>query len=203
MFQNLKVRLGLIVLLTLASVAILVANYNRKDAQGKRSGQIVNLGLDLQGGAHYAMEIDESKTVLTPKARSEAIDRALKVVDLRVNALGVTEPIVQKAGSNRIIVELAGQQDQAQAKEILQKSAFLEFQIVHDLGDLQGVMPRVEQAIVAAFPNEAKPAPAPPPPRRAGCCRASRTRRRRAPTRPRPRARWRASSRGRGRAGRS
>ena len=36
MFQNLKVRLGLIVLLTLASVAILVANYNRKDAQGKR-----------------------------------------------------------------------------------------------------------------------------------------------------------------------
>ncbi|SOD02648.1 preprotein translocase subunit SecD [bacterium JGI 053] len=162
MFQNLKVRLGLILLLTLASVAILVANYNRKDAQGKRSGQIVNLGLDLQGGAHYAMEIDESKTVLTPKARSEAIDRALKVVDLRVNALGVTEPIVQKAGSNRIIVELAGQQDQAQAKEVLQKSAFLEFQIVHDLGDLQGVMPRVEQAVVAAFPNEAKRAPAAP-----------------------------------------
>ena len=156
MFQNLKVRLGLIALLTLASIAILVANYNRKDAKGDRIGQIVNLGLDLQGGVHYAMEIDETRTQLTPKARGEAIDRALKVVDLRVNALGVTEPVVQKSGNNRIIVELAGRQDQSQAKEVLQKSAFLEFQIVHDLNELQGVMPRVEQAIVAAFPNEAK-----------------------------------------------
>ena len=162
MFQNLKVRLGLIALLTLASVALLVANYNRKDAKGDRIGQIVNLGLDLQGGVHYAMEIDESKTVLTPKARSEAIDRALKIVDMRVNALGVTEPVVQRSGNNRIIVELAGQQDQSQAKEVLQKAAFLEFQIVHELGVLQGVMPRIEQAIVAAFPNEAKPGAAPP-----------------------------------------
>src|SRR5437870_3901878 len=112
MFQNLKVRLGLIALLTLASIAVLVANYNRKDAAGHRTGQIVTLGLDLQGGVHYAMEIDESKKVLSAKERSEAIDRALKVVDLRVNALGVAEPVVQRAGSNRIIVELAGRQDQ-------------------------------------------------------------------------------------------
>jgi preprotein translocase subunit SecD len=158
MFQNLKVRLGLIALLTLASIAVLVANYNRKDAAGHRSGQIVTLGLDLQGGAHYAMEIDESRTALSPKERADAIDRALKVVRLRVDELGVAEPVVQKAGSDRIIVELAGRQDQSRAKEVLQKSAFLEFQIVHDLGDLQGVMPRVEQAITAAFPNEAKPA---------------------------------------------
>jgi preprotein translocase subunit SecD len=158
MFQNLKVRLGLIALLTLASIAVLVANYNRKDAAGHRSGQIVTLGLDLQGGAHYAMEIDESRTALTARERADAIDRALKVVRLRVDELGVAEPVVQKAGSDRIIVELAGRQDQSRAKEVLQKSAFLEFQIVHDLGDLQGVMPRVEQAISAAFPNEAKPA---------------------------------------------
>jgi preprotein translocase subunit SecD len=162
MFQNLKVRLGLIALLTLASIAILVANYNRKDAAGHRIGQIVTLGLDLQGGVHYAMEIDESKTALSPKDRADAIDRALKVVDMRVNALGVAEPVVQKAGSNRIIVELAGKQDQSRAKEVLQKSAFLEFQIVHDLGDLQPVLSRVEQAIVAAFPNEAKAAPGAP-----------------------------------------
>ena len=158
MFQNLKVRLGLIVVLTLASVALLVANYNRKDAAGKRSGQIITLGLDLQGGAHYAMEIDESRSRLSAKDRADAIDRALKVVRLRVDELGVSEPVVQKAGSDRIIVELAGQQDQSQAKEVLQKSAFLEFQIVHDYGDLQAVMPRMEQAIAAAFPREARPA---------------------------------------------
>jgi preprotein translocase subunit SecD len=158
MFQNLKVRLGLIALLTLASIAILVKNYNRKDAAGHRIGQIVTLGLDLQGGVHYAMEIDESKQVLSAKDRADAIDRALKVVDMRVNALGVAEPVVQKAGSNRIIVELAGKQDQSRAKEVLQKAAFLQFQIVHDLGELQPAMPRIEQAIAAAFPNEGKTA---------------------------------------------
>jgi preprotein translocase subunit SecD len=158
MFQNLKVRLGLIVVLTLASMALLAANYNRKDAQGNRLGQIVNLGLDLQGGSHYAMEIDESRSRLSAKDRADAIDRALKVVRMRVDELGVSEPIVQKSGSDRIIVELAGRQDQSRAKEVLQKAAFLEFQIVHDYGDLQAVMPRMEQAIAAAFPNEGRPA---------------------------------------------
>jgi len=162
MFQNLKVRLGLIVLLTLGSLALLATNYSRKDASGRPSGQIVNLGLDLQGGSHYAMEIDESRTQLSAKDRADAIDRALKVVRLRVDELGVSEPVVQKAGSDRIIVELAGQQDQSRAKEVLQKSAFLEFQIVHSLGDLQAVMPRMEQAIAAAFPHEVRPAAAAP-----------------------------------------
>ncbi|MFL5384038.1 MAG: protein translocase subunit SecD [Longimicrobiaceae bacterium] len=162
MFQNLKVRLGLIALLTLASIAVLAANYNRKDARGQPSRQIVTLGLDLQGGAHYAMEIDESKAALTDRERADAIDRALKVVRLRVDELGVSEPVVQKSGSDRIIVELAGTGDQSRAKEVLQKSAFLEFQIVHDYGDLQGVMPRVEQAIAAAFPSEARRAPGTP-----------------------------------------
>ncbi|MFL5538577.1 MAG: protein translocase subunit SecD [Longimicrobiaceae bacterium] len=148
----------MIVLLTLASIAVLVANYNRKDAKGQPYRQIVTLGLDLQGGAHYAMEIDESKAALSDRERADAIDRALKIVRLRVDELGVSEPVVQKAGSDRIIVELAGQQDQSRAKEVLQKSAFLEFQIVHDYGDLQGAMPRIEQAIAAAFPNEARPA---------------------------------------------
>ena len=160
MFQNLKVRLGLIVVLTLASLALLATNYYRKGVDGKPSRQIITLGLDLQGGSHYAMEIDESRTHLSAKDRADAIDRALKVVRLRVDELGVSEPVVQKAGSDRIIVELAGRQDQSRAKEVLQKSAFLEFQIVHSPGDFQAVLPRMEQAIAAAYPNESKPAAA-------------------------------------------
>jgi preprotein translocase subunit SecD len=158
MFQNLKVRLGLIVLLTLGSIALLVANYNRTYDPATRSGQIVNLGLDLQGGAHYAMEIDESRRQLTSKDRADAIDRALKVVRLRVDEMGTREPIVQKSGNDRIIVELAGKGDQSRDKEILQKSAFLEFKIVRPLTELQEVLPRLEQAILTAFPNEAAPA---------------------------------------------
>jgi preprotein translocase subunit SecD len=154
MFQNLKVRLGLIVALTIASLALLVYRYNK-------TGQPITLGLDLQGGSHYAMEIDESRTVLTPAARRDAIDRALKVVRLRVDELGVSEPVVQKAGEDRIIVELAGKNtDQSRAKEVLQKSAFLEFKIVRPLSELQGLLPRMESAIAAAFPAEARPASA-------------------------------------------
>jgi len=154
MFQNLKVRLGLIVGLTILSVFIL---WRKAE---KNNGQPITLGLDLQGGAHYAMEVDDSRSVMTAKDRADAIDRALKVVDMRVNGLGVSEPVVQKAGNDRIIVELAGlnQASQTRAKEVLQKSAFLEFQIVHPLEDLQPQLGRIEQAIVAAFPNEAKPA---------------------------------------------
>jgi preprotein translocase subunit SecD len=154
MFQNLKVRLGLIIALTIASIALLAYK------AGRNNGQPITLGLDLQGGAHYAMEIDESRTVLTPAARKDAIDRALKVVRLRVDELGVSEPVVQKAGEDRIIVELAGDTNQARAKEVLQKSAFLEFKIVRPLTELQAVMPRMEQAIAAAFPAESKPATA-------------------------------------------
>jgi preprotein translocase subunit SecD len=150
MFQNLKVRLGLILALTAASLAIFLTKG-------------ITLGLDLQGGAHYAMEIDQSRTHLSGKERDDAIDRALKVVRLRVDGLGVSEPVVQKAGSDRIIVELAGTTNQAQAKEVLQKSAFLQFKIVRPASDLQAALPRIEQAIAAAFPNEAKPRGAPTP----------------------------------------
>lgn len=155
MFQNLKVRLGLIAVLTLASLFLLFTRY-------QKTGQPITLGLDLQGGAHYAMEIDESRTALTPAARRDAIDRALKVVRLRVDELGVSEPVVQKAGEDRIIVELAGDTNQSRAKEILQKSAFLEFKIVRPLTELQGLLPRMEQAISAAYPTESKPAPGAP-----------------------------------------
>jgi len=153
MFQNLKVRLGLILGLTLLSLFILWRKYDK-------TGQPITLGLDLQGGAHYAMEIDESKAALSAKDREDAINRALKVVDMRVNELGVSEPVVQKAGNDRIIVELAGldQASQNRAKDILQKSAFLEFQIVRPLSELQPQLPRIEQAISAAFPNEARAA---------------------------------------------
>lgn len=151
MFQNLKVRLGLIVALVLVSVFVLWRNYSL-------TGQPITLGLDLQGGAHYAMEIDEARAQLAPKDRADAIDRALKVVRMRVDELGVSEPVVQKAGNDRIIVELAGDTAQSRAKEVLQKSAFLKFQLVHSLADLQAAMPRIEQAVAAAYPHDAKPA---------------------------------------------
>jgi protein-export membrane protein SecD len=93
---------------------------------------------------------------LTGDQRRDAIARALTVVRMRVEGLGVSEPVVQQAGDDRIVVELAGLSNQSRAKEVLQKAAYLEFQIVRPLADLQAALPRIEQAIVAAFPNEGK-----------------------------------------------
>jgi preprotein translocase subunit SecD len=156
MFQNTKARLGLIAALVVLSLVALWSNYNRKDDNGKPIRQAVTLGLDLQGGSHFALELDEERTALTSAQRADAINRALRVVRLRVEGMGVSEPVVQKAGNNRIIVELAGLSDQSRAKEVLQKSAFLEFQIVRPMSEIQPSLGRMEAAIAAAFPNEGK-----------------------------------------------
>jgi preprotein translocase subunit SecD len=155
MFQNLKVRVGLI--LFLAGICI-AAMFYQKQAQG----DIVTLGLDLKGGTYLALEVDESRSRLTPEQRADAIDRALKVVRIRVEGLGLSEPIVQKAGDDRIEVHLAGLKNTASAKNVVQKAAFLEFQIVRG-EQLQAVLPRIERAIVTAMPNEARGAAAPTP----------------------------------------
>jgi preprotein translocase subunit SecD len=163
MFQTLRARVALILLAIAASSFFLYRNYLREDTTGKRIGQIVTLGLDLQGGSHYALELDDSRAKLAPSERADAVERALKVVRMRVDELGTTEPVVQKAGNDRIIVELPGLQDQSRAKEVLQKTAFLEFQIVRPLTELQGALPRLDAAVARAFPDASKPGAAEAP----------------------------------------
>ena len=100
-------------------------------------------GLDLQGGMHLTLEVDESKQVVANK--SEALDRALKVVRQRIDEFGVAEPVVQKVGKERLIVELPGIDDAARAQDVVQKSAFLEFQIVDKSQALEKVLPRFDE----------------------------------------------------------
>ena len=86
--------------------------------------QPLRYGLDLQGGVHVVMEVDEAYTL--PVTR-EVMERTKAVVDRRVNGLGVTEPIVQLGGERRIIVELPGVHDHQQAIDTIGKTALLEF----------------------------------------------------------------------------
>jgi preprotein translocase subunit SecD len=160
MFQKLNVRLAVIALAVLASVALLWRNYMRPDETGKPSGQMVTLGLDLQGGAQYALELDEARTALSDQQRRDAIDRALKVVRLRVEELsaGTGEPVIQKIGDHRIVVEIAGRFDQDRVRDVLQKSAFLEFQIVRPLTDVQAQLTALDPIVARAFPAETGPA---------------------------------------------
>lgn len=88
----------------------------------------INLGLDLQGGIHleYAADtsdVDEAK-------QEEALQAAVDVIERRVNAFGVGEPVVQLSRSgteNRIIVELPGIKDIEEAKNLIKETPFLEF----------------------------------------------------------------------------
>ena len=105
-------------------------------------------GLDLQGGMHLTLEVDESKQAVANK--SEALDRALKVVRQRIDEFGVAEPVVQKAGEDRLIVELPGIDDAARAQDVVQKSAFLEFQITDKTQALEKVLPRFDEIVRAA-----------------------------------------------------
>ncbi|MEU0571513.1 protein translocase subunit SecD, partial [Nonomuraea sp. NPDC005983] len=82
------------------------------------------LGLDLRGGTQLVFETRDSPTV---KADSEATDRALDVLRLRADALGVSEPTLVRSGDRRIIVELPGVLDPRQAAEVIGKTAQLTF----------------------------------------------------------------------------
>jgi len=85
----------------------------------------MRLGLDLQGGIHMVYQADFSD--LEPGTEAEAIDGAIAVIEQRINVLGVTEPLIQKQGSDRILVELPGVSEAEKAKGLIGETALLEF----------------------------------------------------------------------------
>jgi len=114
----------------------------------------INLGLDLAGGMHLAVEIDDSTGVLDDQARADAIDRTLTTIRNRIDEFGVREPTIQKVGSDRIIVELAGIDDPERAKAIVERTAFLEFKLVREDDAFRNALPRIDRGIVAVVPPE-------------------------------------------------
>ena len=85
----------------------------------------IKQGLDLQGGTHVVLE-----AVDTPEAKvdEDAMQRVVKIIEKRVNEIGLTEPLIQRQGDRRIIVELPGISEPEKAIQMLGKTALLEFQ---------------------------------------------------------------------------
>jgi preprotein translocase subunit SecD len=164
--MTLRYRILLIVLLIIASVAALFPRTVKERVKGP-NGFVYDTvrrvplkrGLDLAGGMHLALEVDESKGAVANK--SDALDRALKVVRTRIDQFGVTEPVVQKSGNDRIIVELPGIDDPQRAQEVVQKSAFLQFQITDKTGALEKALPRLDAAVKSLGTQVATTTPAP------------------------------------------
>ncbi|MCG5530394.1 protein translocase subunit SecD [Halorhodospira halochloris] len=102
----------------------------RARAEGVISEQVEGIGIDKQpsnGDYLLVVKLDEDDL---REMRNLAVQQNITTLRNRVDELGVAEPIVQRQGSDRIVVQLPGVQDPAQAKEILGATATLEFRFV-------------------------------------------------------------------------
>lgn len=134
--MNAKQKLGLkfILVLLLAIVAGFIA-YPKTLAKIPKAYEFlnkpkINLGLDLQGGIHLEYKADTSQVDSAKIA--DAMQAVQDVIERRVNAFGVAEPVVYtaKSGSEqRLIVELAGVKDINEAKNMISETPFLEFRV--------------------------------------------------------------------------
>jgi preprotein translocase subunit SecD len=160
--SNLRARILIVLALIAASVWAL---FPRKVAESRlsKSGEVlidsatgltitdtvwripIKEGLDLQGGIHMALEVNQDRGTVPDVA--DAINRAETVVRTRIDQFGVAEPVVQKVGNDRIIVELPGVSDPKRAHDIVSQSAFLQFQITDKTQALNKALPRIDAAL--------------------------------------------------------
>lgn len=90
-------------------------------------------------GVRYYIKAEMTQQKLS-QIRTSAVDQNINIIRNRVNELGVAEPLVQRQGADRVVVELPGIQDTARAKEILGATATLEFRLVDSNADLNAAM---------------------------------------------------------------
>jgi len=93
------------------------------------------LFVDQERNGQFLVTASMSEAKLK-ETKSYALEQNINIIRNRVNELGVAEPLVQRQGAERIVVELPGIQDTARAKEILGATATLEFRMVDDSADL-------------------------------------------------------------------
>ncbi|MEX1184878.1 MAG: protein translocase subunit SecD [Gemmatimonadota bacterium] len=105
----------------------------------------IDLGLDLRGGIHLALEVDESNGRVTDCR--DAIQRAERIVRARINEFGTSEPVVQIVGDCRLIVELPGITDPERARSIVGRTAFLEFRITDSEEQFRRALPAIDVAL--------------------------------------------------------
>ena len=101
----------------------------------------LNLGLDLQGGIHLVMQVDTSG--MEGSEANDAVDQAMTVIANRVDQFGLAEPVVQRQGSNRIIIELPGMRDVERAKNLIGQTARLEFKLLKNDEDIRFIIDKI------------------------------------------------------------
>ncbi|MBN1576335.1 MAG: protein translocase subunit SecD [Chitinispirillaceae bacterium] len=157
----------LTILLILAAVALTVyflipsfifysKNHQEREVYAQKNPRIfrkiLNLGLDLQGGMRLVLEIDRSN--LDKEAEKDVLDRAYTIIENRINALGVAEPVIQKQGKDRIIVELPGLKDETAAKGVIGRTAQLEFKLLREPAQLERAITVIDNELTGKKEKE-------------------------------------------------
>ena len=119
-------RLSLAIIVIVFTLAILSLIFRTVNIGGFERGSDdgplgLRLGLDLQGGTLLIYRADD------PGVTDQQVEGVVDVMSRRINAFGVTEPLIQRSGSNEIIVQLAGITDIDEAKSLIGGTAQLDY----------------------------------------------------------------------------
>jgi protein-export membrane protein SecD len=105
----------------------------------------IKLGLDLQGGMHVVLEVDRAQ--LDENAAKDARERALEIIRSRVDEFGVAEPEIFPQGSDRIVVDLPALQNVERAKELIGRTAKLEFKLLETPENTDLIFKKIDQVV--------------------------------------------------------
>jgi SecD/SecF fusion protein len=171
MNRSLQIRGAICLVIILLSVVLLLptfraASYGAEERQAALAdpqlkaridaadAAAIRRGLDLQGGMYLVLEIDTQG--MGPEQAQDARARVREILSNRVDQFGVSEPVIQSVGENRIIVQLPGLQDPERAKNLIGSTARLEFRLLKKPEDTQTALARLDEA----FRRLAETAPA-------------------------------------------
>ncbi|HET7791527.1 MAG TPA: protein translocase subunit SecD [Gemmatimonadales bacterium] len=152
--NSIRSRLIITGILFVLAVASIIPRNEKVRVRDATTGQMkdtvtrrvpIHLGLDLSGGIHLALEVDQSKGPVADPA--DAIQRALRPVRARLDEVYGGEETVQLVGTSRLLVDLPGESDNARAKQLVQENAFLEFRIVDMKNLFRAALPQIDEAL--------------------------------------------------------
>jgi preprotein translocase subunit SecD len=139
------------------ALSFVVTEANRIDAARKALEPVV---ANNQGGRDWNIEItDGNKITLNPAgvgstgALNRAMDSAKDVIDRRINALGTLEPTIIRQGPDRIVVQVPGLKDPEALKELIGKTAKLEFKVVDEAAIFEDTQKGKARVGSQALPN--------------------------------------------------
>ncbi len=176
MNRSLQIRGLISLVLVLASVFLLLPTFralslSQAERQAAKSdpqrqariadidAKAIRRGLDLQGGMYLVLEIEKGE--MSDEQAADALRRVREIIGNRVDQFGVSEPVIQTVGTTRIIVQLPGLQDPERAKDLIGRTARLEFRLVRPAEDYRAAIDKMDETLrsTASTPTPTAPAP--------------------------------------------